>query len=157
MLRLALNRTLMGIAAFTLAACGGGGSHAPPQSPNPLPSISSISPPAVIVGGPAFTLTVSGTNFIAASSVEWNGSNRTTSYASATRLTASITAADVANAGSASVTVANPAPGGGTSAGTKITINNPIPTIAAVYPNSIDLGGSAFTRAGRSSGDSAWA
>lgn len=145
MLRLALNRSLMGVATVVLAACGGGGSSAPPPSSNPLPAISSISPPAVIVGGPAFTLTVNGTNFIAASSVQWNRSNRATNYVSATRLTASISAADVASAGMASVNVVNPAPGGGRSAGTSIAINNPIPTIAAVSPNSSNQGGSAFT------------
>jgi len=135
----------MFVAAAAMAACGGGGSNAPPPSSNPLPSITSVSPAAVIVGGPAFTLTVNGTNFIAASSVQWNGSNRTTSYMSSTQLTASITAADVAAAGQASVAVVNPAPGGGTSAATSIAINNPIPTIAAVSPNSSDQGGSAFT------------
>ena len=40
--------------------------------------------------------------------VRWNGANRTTTFVSATQLTAAITAADIAAAGSASVTVLNP-------------------------------------------------
>src|SRR5580658_3899038 len=142
----ALIRACLGFTAIVpLAACGGGGGSAPPPPPNPPPSISSISPPTVIVGGPAFALRVDGTNFIAASSVQWNGSYRATSYLSATQLTASITAADLLSAGVASVTVVNPAPGGGTSAAASIAINNPIPAIAAVSPNSSDQGGPAFT------------
>ena len=40
--------------------------------------------------------------------VSWNGANRTTTFVSATQLTAAIPAADIAAAGSASVTVQNP-------------------------------------------------
>ncbi len=45
----------------------------------------------------------------------WNGSERDTTFTSATRLTAAITPADLSNAGSAEVTVFNPIPGSGTS------------------------------------------
>ena len=40
--------------------------------------------------------------------MRWNGSARTTTFVSATQLTAAITAADIATAGTAQVTVANP-------------------------------------------------
>ena len=40
--------------------------------------------------------------------VSWNGANRTTTFVSATQLTAAIPAADIAATGSASVTVQNP-------------------------------------------------
>jgi hypothetical protein len=42
---------------------------------------------------------------VSGSVVRWNGANRTTTFVSATQLTAAITAADIAAAGSASVTV----------------------------------------------------
>ena len=48
---------------------------------------------------------------------------RTTTFVSATQLTAAIPAADIATAGTASVTVVKPAPGGGTSAAQTFTIN----------------------------------
>jgi TolB protein len=83
--------------------------------PVPAPTITSLNPSSAAVGGPAFTLTVNGTGFVSGSVVRWNGSNRATTYVNSTRLTASIPAADIATAGSASVTVFNPAPGGGTS------------------------------------------
>ena len=50
------------------------------------------------------------------SKVRWNGTDRTTTFVSATQLSAAIPAADIATAGSAQVTVFSPAPGGGTSA-----------------------------------------
>jgi hypothetical protein len=70
------------------------------------PTTTSISPSSATAGGNAFTLTVNGTNFISGqSTVTWNGSNRTTTFVSATQLTADISAADIATAGSASVGV----------------------------------------------------
>ncbi|MDP2702380.1 MAG: S8 family serine peptidase, partial [Candidatus Rokubacteria bacterium] len=62
----------------------------------PAPSLTSISPTPVIVGGPAFTLTVTGTGFATTSVVRVNGVGRTTGFVSATRLTGTILAADIA-------------------------------------------------------------
>ena len=72
------------------------------------PTLTTLSPSSAVAGGPAFTLTVNGSNFVSGSVVRWNGANRTTTFVSATQLTAAITAADIAAAGSASVTVQNP-------------------------------------------------
>lgn len=72
------------------------------------PTITGLIPGVTAPGGSAFTLTVNGTNFANNSVVRWNGSDRTTTYVSSTRLTASILAADIATGGSASVTVYNP-------------------------------------------------
>ena len=67
---------------------------------------------SAVPGGPGFNLTVNGTGFVSASTVNWNGTARPTHFMSTTRLTAAITASEIANAGAAVVTVANPAPGG---------------------------------------------
>ncbi|MGH9859035.1 MAG: putative Ig domain-containing protein [Candidatus Acidiferrales bacterium] len=82
---------------------------------NPVPAITNLSPTSATPGGPAFTLTVTGSSFVAGSVVQWDGSNRTTTFVSDTELTAAIPATDIAMAGSANITVLNPAPGGGTS------------------------------------------
>ena len=82
---------------------------------NPLPVITSLSPVSATVGSPGFTLTVNGTNFVSGSTVQWNGAARTPTFVNSTQLTAAITDADIATAGTANVTVVNPAPGGGTS------------------------------------------
>jgi hypothetical protein len=76
--------------------------------------------------------------------VRFNGSDRTTTFVSATQLTAQITAADVAVAGTPSITVFNPAPGGGTSAVQTLTINNPLPTVTTLAPDRILEGSAAF-------------
>src|SRR6266568_2031797 len=95
---------------------------APAPTPNPAPSVSSISPSAAPAGALAFTLTVNGSNFINGSTVQWNGSSRTTTFVSGTRLQAHIMAADLASPGKATVTVINSAPGGGTSGGATFTV-----------------------------------
>src|SRR5215469_11283953 len=91
---------LLASVAFAIS-CGGGSSTPPPPPPqtNPAPTISSLAPSSANVGGAGFTLTVNGSNFISSSTVQWNGSNRTTAYVSAGQVTASITAMDIAAAG----------------------------------------------------------
>jgi hypothetical protein len=71
-------------------------------------------------------LTVEGTDFVAGAVVQWNGVDRVTTVVSATQVTAEILAADIADAGTASVTVVNPAPGGGASNALIFTINPPV-------------------------------
>src|SRR5206468_4165835 len=102
---------------------GGGTSSAETFTINNLdPTLSSISPSSVLAGGAGFTLTATGTNFISSSIVQWNGSQRATTFGSSTQLTAQITTADIATAGTASVTAFTPAPGGGTSNSGAFTI-----------------------------------
>src|SRR5882724_10150404 len=79
------------------------------------PSLVSISPSIANAGSAAFSLTVNGTNFVSSSTVNWNGTARTTTFVSPTKMTAAITATDIAVAGTVPVTVTTPAPGGGTS------------------------------------------
>ena len=114
---------------------------------NPLPATTGLSPTSATAGGPGFSLTVTGTNFVPTSVVRWNGSNRTTTYVSATQLTAAITAADIATAQTRSVTVFNPTPGGGTSTAQTFTIvaPNPVPAMTGLSPASAVAGGEAFS------------
>jgi hypothetical protein len=82
---------------------------------NPTPVLSSLSPPFVAEGSAGFTLTVNGSGFVSGSTVYWGSTALTTTFGSATELTAPVTAAAVATAGTTSITVQTPAPGGGTS------------------------------------------
>lgn len=83
---------------------------------NPVPYVNApLSPGSKAPGAAAFTLTVNGTGFVSGATVYWNGSSRTTTFVKSTKLTASINASDVATAGTANITVLNPAPGGGLS------------------------------------------
>jgi glucose/arabinose dehydrogenase len=92
-------------------------------SPYPVPVVSSVVPSAVIATDPDFTLTVNGSGFVYGSVVRWNGSDRPTTFVSAAEVKATIFAGDIAVAGTASVTVFTPAPGGGTSASKTVNIN----------------------------------
>ncbi len=83
---------------------------------NALPLINApLFPGQKAPGSAAFTLTVTGTGFVSGATVNWNGNARTTTFVSSSKVTASINATDVATAGTANVTVVNPAPGGGVS------------------------------------------
>ncbi|HLV79315.1 MAG TPA: choice-of-anchor tandem repeat GloVer-containing protein [Chthonomonadaceae bacterium] len=93
-----------------------------PPFANPVPVLSSISPSKTGAGGPAFTLTVTGSNFLNNSTVDWNGTALTTTFVSQTELTATVPASDIATPGTAAVTVVNPAPGGGASNSLTFTI-----------------------------------
>lgn len=117
-----------------IAACGGGSSYSQPSN-NPAPSLSSVSPTSATAGGSAFTLTVTGSSFIPSSTVQWNGSARTTTFVSGTSLQVAISAADIALPGAASMTVSTPAPGGGTSSALTFTIDNPAPAVSSLSPN----------------------
>ncbi len=116
---------------------------------NPAPTTTTINPSSTTAGGPGFMLTVNGTNFVSTSVVRWNGADRTTTFVSATRLTATISASDIAVAGTAQVKVFNPAPGGGASNAQTFTITavagNPAPTTTTINPSSTTAGGPGFT------------
>jgi hypothetical protein len=91
---------------------------------NPVPTITQLSPSSAAAGGAGFTLAVNGTNFMSGSQVSWNSSVRTTTFVSATQLTTPIAPSDIAFAGTAKVTVFNPAPGGGVSNSQLFTITS---------------------------------
>jgi MSHA biogenesis protein MshQ len=93
---------------------------------NQAPTTTSISPSSKIVGDALFTMTVNGTNFVSTSVVNFNGSARTTTFVSATQLTATIPASDMTVAGTFNITVVNPAPGGGTSNAQVFTVVTPV-------------------------------
>lgn len=92
------------------------GSTAPtPPPPPPAPALSSLSPSSATAGGPAFTLTVNGSNFVSGATVRWNGAARATTFVSGTQLRAAVAAGDIAAQGTAQVSVVNP---DGSSSGT---------------------------------------
>src|SRR5205085_482612 len=137
------------------AGVGGGTSNALlftiNQPPNPVPTLTSLNPSSATAGGAAFMLTVTGTNFISTSAVRWNGADRPTTFIDSTRVIAQIPAADIANAGTANVSVFNPpnaSGGGGTSRTLPFTINqapNPVPTLTNVTPNPVLVGAPGVT------------
>jgi len=133
------------VSLVLLAGCGGGTSQSVNnQLPPPAPTITTISPNTTVAGGAAFTLTITGTNFVAASMVNFGGAAPTTTFVSSTQLTAAIPASSIASSGMLAVTVTNPAPGGGTSNPANFTITSggpsTVPTISSFYPNCAPAG-----------------
>jgi YVTN family beta-propeller protein len=115
-------------------------------TPNPVPTVTSLSPTTGLAGGPSFTLTINGTNFTSTSSVEWNGVALTTTFVSATQLTATVPSGDLQNSGTVLVTVFNSTPGGGASiTSLPFMINNSVPVVVSISQNSAVAGGPAFT------------
>jgi YVTN family beta-propeller protein len=140
---------VLAVISLPAAGCGGGASQPannqpPPSASNPSPTITTISPKSGVAGGAAFTLTINGTNFVAASMVNFGGAAPTTTFVNSTQLTAAIPASSIASTATLGVTVTNPAPGGGTSNPMNFTITssglNPVPTISTLYPSCAPAG-----------------
>jgi hypothetical protein len=91
---------------------------------SPTPLLNALSPATANAGAGAFTLTVTGEGFMSGAAVMWSGASRQTTYVSGNQLQAAILATDVASAGTASVLVSNPAPGGNSSALTFTVLEN---------------------------------
>jgi plastocyanin len=90
---------------------------------SPVPTVTGLSPDSVTAGRPSdLVVGVMGTNFTRESQVRWNGTDRPTEYQSATRLLVTVTAADLEEPRTASVTVYTRPPGGGTTAAVPFTV-----------------------------------
>jgi hypothetical protein len=152
--------TFVGITVFNPTPGGGTSAQLSFLVSTPVPAITSLNPSSAFAGGAAFTLTVTGSNFLNTSLVQWNGTSRTTTFVSATSLTAVITAADIAAVGTATVNVFTPTVGldgaprirtqgasGTTSNSLTFTISpaNPLPTLTSLLPTTAQSGGAAFT------------
>ncbi len=83
---------------------------------DPVPYLNQpLVPTAVSPGASQFTLAVSGAGFVSGATIDFKGAPLTTTFVDGEHLTATVPAADVADAGTATVTVVNPSPGGGAS------------------------------------------
>lgn len=91
----------------------------------PTPSVTSLKPSSATAGAADTQVLVSGSGFVANSTVLWNSAPIATSYLSGSSLMVLVPAADLAAAGTADVSVMNPAPGGGTSGTRTFTISAP--------------------------------
>ncbi len=108
------------------------------------PVLTTISPASANAGSAAFTLTATGTNFTSTSTVDWNGTALSTTFVSATSLTAAVPAANITAAGTDSIKVVTP--GVGSSASLAFTVLNPqAPVLSSISPKTAAAGGSAFT------------
>ena len=97
-----------------------------------------LTPAARAAGCGDFPLTVKGVGFVSGSVVQWNSINRPTEVVSSTELTASISAADIANAGTFPIRVMSPGTNDGNNFSNILTFTvdppqqGPCPSPAAV-------------------------
>ncbi|HET7216142.1 MAG TPA: IPT/TIG domain-containing protein [Terriglobia bacterium] len=133
--------TSTGTLSVTATDPGGAASNALTitVAPNPVPILYNISPNSSALGGAGVTVTVFGSNFTPTSTTELNGSPLPTTFESGTQLTAEIPTTDLESLGNASVTVFNPAPGGGLSSALLFTTYLGIPANDLVYSPSTQL------------------
>jgi hypothetical protein len=109
---------------------------------NPAPTITSVSPSIEVAGAASAIVTITGTGFVPSTSINVNGTIRTTTFASSTQLSAALSAADLASAASLSLTAVNAAPGGGTSSAASLQVNNPSVGIIHLSPSTLNTGAS---------------
>ena len=124
---------LTGLVACVVA-CGGYGSKNTTMLPGVTPAITKLDPDHTASLGPAFLLTVNGSNFNTDAVVNWNGVAQTTAFVSGSQVTVNVPASAITAAGTVPVTITNPGkPGTGqygsggtlpeTSASSTFTIN----------------------------------
>ena len=138
------NAATLSITAF--APTPGGGSSNPLNLTvtNPPPTITQLTPATLTTGSTATIVSVTGTGFVSSTTVSVNGIPRTTAYINPTQLNVSFTAADLAAAGSVSLTVVNATPGGG-SASASVPVNNPAPGTISLTLATLSTGATTVT------------
>jgi trimeric autotransporter adhesin len=130
-----------------MTGCGGGSgssksSQPPPTgpTPNPAPTIASITPSSLVAGTSSQTLTVTGSGFISSSVINLNTTALSTTYVSSTSLQATVPASAIAADGTIRISVTNPSPGGGTSQEQSYAITVPTAAITGISPQSVSQG-----------------
>src|SRR3984957_280985 len=122
------------------------------QTPTGAP-ISFIAPSQGNAGGAGFTISVASPSggFVTQTVVQWNGKTIPTTFVSASSVTATVTAAMIAKAGTVAVNTLNPFSGAGNN-GLSNTLTflinpaaNPVPSITAISPSAATAGGASFT------------
>ncbi len=114
---------------------------------NPSPALNAVSPANFVSGSSDTVLNLSGTGFLASSTVQINGTAHLATYVSSTQINIALSAIELATAGSFSVVVTNPAPGGGSSSAASYAVNNPAPVVTGVAPSTFTVGATATTLA----------
>lgn len=139
-------RSAVAVLALPLALAGCGSDSGTGTTDHPAPILGTLSPASAEAGAAALTLTVTGSGFVEESRVEWNGSDRATSFVSSSRLTAAIPAGDLAATGTATVRVSTPAPGGGSSRTASFAIEPPaVASIEVQGPSEVVVPGATPT------------
>ena len=118
----------------------------------PVPHLTGISPRGVMAGGPAFDLEVSGRDFVRTSRVLWDGEvlrdaagrEIAPTFLSSRQLRVQVPAGYIASSMLVTVRVESPGPGGGQSAGTRLTVRSPGPAVTGLTLKSVPSGNAEY-------------
>ncbi|HET9306248.1 MAG TPA: Ig-like domain repeat protein [Candidatus Sulfotelmatobacter sp.] len=120
---------MLALLFLVLPSCGGGsGGGGGGGTPNPVPSITSLSPTQVAAGSQIQSLSINGSNFMTSSTVTYNGTLHNSSLQSPTQIQVALGPGDVGTTGAYPVVVTNPSPGGGASAPVNFSVVTGTPT-----------------------------
>lgn len=137
------------VCACSLYGCSNSNSSSNGGGTVTAPTISSVTPSAVVAGASDTTLTLAGTGFTSTTTVSVNNTAEATTYVSAIQVKATIPAAQLATAATLSITASN---GGtsGASAAASFAVNNPAPVVTSLSSQTIAAGSTpvAITIAG---------
>lgn len=135
----------IGTALLALVAACGGGSSQPPSTPAAA-TLATIAPGSAVAGSGAFTLTVNGSGFVAGSVVSLTSMTLTTTFVSATQVTAAVPANAVTTSGSLTVLVTNPGSSASNALNFSVTAPVVVPlAITSLSPPTLGAGSAAFT------------
>ncbi|HXF62270.1 MAG TPA: IPT/TIG domain-containing protein, partial [Caldilineaceae bacterium] len=112
-----------------------------------LPTLDSLSPVTTTVGGPAFTLTVTGTQLIS-STLLWNDTALPTTVVSPTQLTAQVAAELFATPGTVAIKARTAGAAGQPNQDSNtllLSVVSPMPVLASISPATVDAGRATFT------------
>lgn len=136
------NAGVLDITVWSPAPGGGSSPFMAFTISNPSVNISAVSPSSLTVGASQVSLTVSGSGFVGASTVLFNGADLATTFVSASQLQA-VVPGPVSAAGDYPVTVRTPPPGGGVSAPVTVQVRNPVPVLTSASPSATVVGAAA--------------
>lgn len=112
---------------------------------NALPQLTALTPFTATVGDGPITLTVDGFNFASGATLYWSNVAVTTTFVSSTQLTATVSAAQLATAGTLPVTVRNPLTSTAPSNALPFTVWQRVPVLQGLTPDTTTAEGPTFT------------
>ena len=136
-------------ASFFVFGCGGGGSSTSSNNGGsggtnpPTPTVTSVSPASVMAGSADTQLTVNGSNFQSTTTVQVGGVAEVTSYVSATKVLATVSATQLTSGGQLAVIALNGSISSGSGAPVNFEVDNPAPAISGVSPSALAAGATA--------------
>ncbi|NYF91762.1 hypothetical protein RBB79_19045 [Tunturiibacter empetritectus] len=112
---------------------------------NPKPTLTGITPNSLYAGSADTTFTLTGANFSSLSVVASGTTSLATTLVGSTQLTAVAPAALLASVGTLSLTVSNPAPGGGSSQSVAVSLLQHPAELDSLAPSTVPLSNSPQT------------